>query len=288
MTNPILIIDGNALCHKAKHAVGDLTNETMHVGVIFGFMMQILRYAKEFETANIMYAWDSKKSHRLKLFPEYKEKRRTASKTPEELEIDKAAYAQFDKIYDEILPAIGCNHNYKIDGFEGDDIIAGLVDQSSPDDEIYIASGDEDLYQCLQPNVSMVKGKKVYNFVDFHKEYNILPERWAEVKAIAGCDTDGVPGVRGVGEKTAIKYLNDELTPNLKGYKSICSPEGRSIYQRNLPLVKLPFKGFPLLDVKPFKPLSLRGFMDVCNELNFQYFLKKEILAQWKQHLNMR
>lgn len=288
MTDAILIIDGNALCHKAKHATGDLTHETMHVGVIFGFMMQILRYAKEFKTANIVYAWDSKKSHRLKLFPEYKEKRRTSCKTPEEIEIDKAAYAQFDKLYDVILPAIGCQHNYKIDGYEGDDIIAGLVNQFSDEDEVFIASGDEDLYQCLQPNVSMIKGKKVYNFVDFHKEYGITPDRWAEVKAIAGCDTDEVPGVRGVGEKTAIKYLNDELTPHLKGYKSICCPEGRAIYQRNLPLVKLPFKGFPELEIKPFRPLSLRGFMDVCNDLNFQYFLKKENLTQWKQHLNMR
>ena len=286
MTNLTLIIDANALCHKAKHSLGDLTHETMHVGVIFGFLSQILRYAKEFETNKFAFVWDSKKSHRLKLFPAYKEARRSKEKTPEEIEIDKAAYEQFDRLYEEILPKLKVKNNFKFDGYEGDDLIASII-KCYPEEEFIIASGDEDLYQCLSDNVGMIKGKKLYTKKDFIKEYNIDPAQWSEVKAIAGCDTDGVPGVRGVGEKTAIKYLNDELTPHLKGYKSIVSPEGKAIRNRNVPLVKLPFKDCPAIELQRQWGWSFNGFLDVCNNLNFQYFLKKENLTQWKQHLNM-
>ncbi len=282
-----IVVDANALCHKAKHTLGDLSTETMEVGVIFGFFKQILAYAEKFETNKFAFVWDSQRSHRLKLFPAYKEARRSKEKTPEETEFDKAAYKQFDLLYEKYLPMIGVTNNYKVDGFEGDDLIASIINNNL-DDTILIASGDEDLYQLLAEDVSMIKGTKLYTLKDFMQEYHIDPALWSDVKALAGCSTDGVPGIRGIGEKTAIKYLNDELTPHLKGYKAITSSEGKTIKQRNLPLVRLPYKGCPDIVLKPFNQLSLTGFMGMCNELNFQYYLKKENLSKWKTHLNMK
>lgn len=288
MKKPIIILDCNALCHKAKYTMGELSHEDSKVGVIFGFFVQLLKLAKTYETNQFVHCWDSNRSHRQKLFPAYKEKRRTMKeeKTPEEIEEDKAAYVQFDQLYEKYLPAIGFKNNFKFDGFEGDDIIASLVDNNL--DDFLIASGDEDLYQCICEGVSLIKQKGVYGEQDFITEYGIGPQRWAEVKAIAGCTTDEVPGIRGVGEKTAIKFLKGELTPNVKGYQSITSQEGKQIIARNTPLVSLPFKGCPHTYYHKDHVLCLDAFMDMCNELGFLHFLKKEQLQQWKQYLNMK
>jgi len=249
--------------------------------------MQLRKLAKEYDTNQFAFVWDSKKSHREKLFPAYKERRRTGEKTPEEKELDTAAYKQFDLLYEKYLPAIGFVNNFKADGFEGDDLIASIVN-TNLNLPFYIVSGDEDLYQLLDEDVSMIKAKGLYTLLDFQKEYGIDPALWSTVKAIAGCSTDEVPGVRGVGEVTAIKYLKDELTPNLKGYKSITSPEGRAIKARNMPLVTLPFKGCPDILIIEYSTLSFDGFMNMCIELDFQYFLKKEELSKWKQLLKLR
>lgn len=282
-----LIIDCNASCHKARHTLGELNYETMRVGVIFGFFVQLLKLAKDHNTNQFVFCWDSQRSHRQKLYPAYKERRRTKDKTPEEKEEDSFAYAQFDKLYDEILPAIGFKNNFKIDGYEGDDLIASIID-TNLDYDFVIVSGDEDMYQCLTTGVTIQKQKGIYTEDSFRKEYGIDPAQWATVKAIAGCDSDEVQGIKGIGEKTAIKYLLGQLPPNYKGWQSINSPEGKAVIARNRPLVTLPFKGCPDIIVEDDKRLSLNAFMDMCNDLNFQYFLRKDVLAQWKTHLNLQ
>jgi DNA polymerase-1 len=284
-----VIVDSSSLCYKAKFTMGDLSYEEKKVGVIFGFFKQLFTLAKENETTEIAFAWDSPKSHRQKLFPAYKEKRRTqkGEKTPEEIEDDKAAYEQFDLLYEEILPLLGVKNNYKIEGFEADDIIASLVFYNHGS-FFTIASSDEDMYQLLSPDVRMQKGKKIYTDKDFVKEYGIFPSDWACVKALAGCKSDEVPGIRGVGEATAIKYLNDELTPNLKTYQNIRCPEGKEIYNRNVKLVSLPFKGTPELKFQEQLSYSFDGFLKICQMYDFQWFLQKENLTNWKKVLNLK
>lgn len=285
---PVIIIDANGLCHKAKHVVGALNNETMHTGVIFGFLGQILKLAKDYRTSQFCFCWDSSNSKRRELFPEYKMKRNIAKeeKSPEELEEDKAAYAQFNQLYEELLPAIGFKNNFKFDGYEGDDLIASIVDNNL--DDFLIASGDEDLYQCICEGVAIIKKDRLYGIKDFTKEYGIDPTKWAKVKAIAGCTTDEVPGVRGVGEKTAIKYLNGELKSTAKTYQNITSSEGKQITERNLPLVSLPFKGCPNIYYYSGKSLSMDAFVDICEEMGFEQYLKSYVLNQWRSNFNMK
>jgi len=284
-----LLIDSNAQAHKVKHTLGELTFETMRVGVIFGFLGQIQKLAKEYGTNDLIFTWDSNKSHRENLFPAYKEKRRTLKedKTPEEKEIDKAAYAQFDLLYNEVLPEIGFVNNYKLKGYEGDDLIASIVYANSKDDFL-IVSGDEDMYQLLDPNVSILNSRGLYTLKDFNKEYDIDSLDWIQVKSIAGCKSDEVPGIRGVKEKTAIKYLKGLLTPNMKGYQSITCPEGRNIIQRNKQLVTLPFHDCPEIILKPQGSLSIDGFMEICKRYGFESYLRKESLDKWKTILNLK
>ena len=220
-----ILIDSNALAHKAKHTLGELTTETMKVGIIFGFLGQLYKLANDYSTNDIIFTWDSNKSHREKLFPAYKENRRTVKeeKTPEEKEEDKLTYHQFDLLHDEVLPMLGAVNNYKISGYEGDDLIASVV-YANPNDDFVIATGDEDMYQLLGDGVSIRKcsidnkGKKKYYLYTeelFTKEFGIDPLDWIEVKALAGCKSDEVPGIKGIGEKTAIQYLKKELTRSL-------------------------------------------------------------------------
>jgi len=79
-------------------------------------------------------------------------------------------------------------------------------------------------------------------------EYGIAPSQWADVKAIAGCSSDGVEGVRGVGEKTAAKFLRGNLKPASKAHQAIVA--GNNVWRRNLPLVRLPFPGVGKFDLE--------------------------------------
>jgi len=292
-----IIIDGNALAHKNKHNLKGLTHEEQQVGIIFGFLNQLYKLAHDYNTHDIAFTWDSAKSLRQKLFPAYKEKRRTLkeTKTEEDLAIDQATYHQIDLLYEEVLPTLGAVNNYKISGFEGDDLIASIVYANSNDDFI-IATGDEDMYQLLQEGVFIRKSRKVgskkeyylYTYEMFRAEYGVTPLEWIDVKALAGCHSDEVPGIKGIGEVTAIKYLKGELTPKSKGYFAIKSQEGKEIYNRNLKLVRLPLHNCPELVLRPQKSFSIDGFIHICQMFDFQYFLRKEILDKWKKVLNLK
>ena len=89
------------------------------------------------------------------------------------------------------------------------------------------------------------------------------------MKALAGCSTDSVPGIKGVGEKTAIKYLKNELKESSKIYQRIISKEGWNIYKRNIELVKLPFTGTKIFKLKTDK-LSATGWKEVVEQLGMK------------------
>jgi DNA polymerase-1 len=279
----MILIDSNSICHQAKHSMGNLSWEEKEVGVIFGFMRQLLSLSKIFKSNQFVFVWDSQKSIRTKMFPDYK-KSRKHEKTPEEKRFDDIAYAQFDTIRKEVLPAIGFINSFLFDGFEADDLIAKIT-KTYIDREIVIISTDEDLYQLLSKNVSIysIRKKQVYTEHNLWKDYRIIPKEWAEVKAIGGCSTDCVPGIEHVGEITACKYITKKLAPTQKTYRAI--KDGKAIIERNRELVVLPLKGTPDITLLTNETLSLKGFITICQRYGFNSFTKKEELAQWKEHI---
>lgn len=279
----MLIIDSNYICHVCKHSMKGLSYHEMKVGVVFGFMRQILTLAKAFQTNDFVFIWDSKESLREQIFPEYK-KRRKKEKSDEDKELDALSYPQFDALRDRIVPQLGFKNSYMQVGYEADDLIAALVQNPKPGSKYIIVSSDEDLYQLLSDNVSMysIKRKQIYTAKNLYKDYGIEPNKWAMIKAIGGCKTDEVPGIVGVGEKTAAKYLTNKLNVNSKTYRSI--KNGKSIIERNLPLVKLPFEGVTPLTLVSNR-LDLNSFVSVCNEYNFQSFLSRETYLEWRNNI---
>jgi len=277
----MILVDANSIAHQAKHSLGNLSFAEKQTGVVFGFLQQILTLARTMESNEFVFVWDSRKSLRMEIFPDYKKARRR-EKTDEEKELDDLAYKQFLEIREDLIPSLGFSNNFMIDGFEGDDVIASIV-HDNPGEQFAIISTDEDLYQLLSDNVYMysTRKKKSYTHLNLWKDFRITPKEWADVKAIGGCSSDGVPGVPGVGEITACKYLTRKLNLNSKVYRAI--RENKKLIDFNKRLVRLPFENTPIVRLEPFNKLDFFMFKTICGQYGFRSFLEKDRLAQWKE-----
>lgn len=281
-----LIVDCNNLCYSAMFTIKNLSYDEKRTEIIFSFLNQIFRLAKVFETNKFIFCWDSRKSYRKQIYPPYKKKRQD-NLTLEELEDRKVAFKQFSELRQKVIPELGFKNNFIVTGYEADDLIAYT---SVLCDESMIISTDKDLFQLLTDNCRMYNGKtkKILTRKNFTKEYGIEPKQWAEVKAMAGCGTDEVEGIKGIGEGRAIKYLLDILPDGV--YKnSIGSKEGKEIIERNRILVTLPLSFSPALSVELNydKVFSLNSFINVFNEYDFQTFLRKDSLNRLKKSFDL-
>jgi DNA polymerase-1 len=280
-----LLIDSNFLCHQAKHSMGDLDFESQKTGIIFGFLRQLLKLSQLYPKSDFIFCWDSKTSLRKKIYPEYKANRKK-EKSDEEKEADSIAYAQFELIKTYVLPEIGYRNIFEYEGFESDDIFARIIYTTS--DDFVIVTSDEDIYQLLFDSVKIYNPgkKKEYTLWDFQNEYGISPEFWFDVKAIAGCVSDNVKGIAGVGAKTAIKYLTNQLDVLSTKFQAIESEEGQVLIKRNYRLVRLPYKSTPKSKFGK-DGLSLDKFMTVCQRYGFYSILAPKELRKWEEHLRL-
>jgi len=165
-------------------------------------------------------------------------------------------------------------------GFEADDLIAKIA-QTTLLNKI-IVSADEDYYQCLSPSLRIwnPSRKKMMTKSMFLDAYKIQPKQWAMVKQIAGCNSDQVPGVRGVGEVFAVRFIRKTLPPHTQAYKSIMA--NQAIIKRNAVLVTLPFPGTKPLQIVP-TTFKRKGFKRVCEQYGFHSFLQPERYNAWKE-----
>ena len=267
-----LIIDSPYLCYQAFYTMGKFSHEDKATGVIYGFLMRLLALGEKFKTNDIVFGWDSKISLRKRKHDFYKSKRK--ERNAEKAEEMSTLYDQFDALRIDLLPLMGFNNNYIFGGYESDDIIGRIVQDSVG--RFVVVAGDEDLYQLLYNCRVYNPSKKILlSAKGFTREYGIDPHEWVRVKQIAGCTSDSVPGVPGVGEKTAIKYIRGELASKLKTFKAIESEEGKEAIARNFWLVKLPLPTTPPIQ-KVSDHLSIDGFRQVCLANGFDSFLQEE------------
>ena len=258
MKPTILLIDANYLCHRAFHTTGSLTYEDVGTGVAFGVFREFIALQELFTPIITAWCFDSKHSHRVKLYPGYKEtrRRRYANATPEERAGIDEFRNQVTHLRQKLLPSVGFSNVFCYKGFEADDIIASLANNAATDrTSVVIASSDQDLLQCLRPGVIFhsPSSRKTITHLNLHTTFGVDSKQWAEVKAWAGCKTDDVPGVPGVAEVTAAKYLRCELK---SGKKLEAITANLITFIQNLPLVTLPFPGTPVLELQPDKLTS--------------------------------
>ena len=256
-----LLLDCPFLCRRAQHSTGSLAFAGEPTGVLFGFLRAVIELQRRFGTEKVLFCWDQGRPLRKTLFPEYKQSRWKKERTEEEKAVEDGYQQQVRLLRTEYLAGLGFRNNFSAEGYEADDMIASLCDTllvEHPEDSIVIVSADHDLYQLLDSHTVLwnPSSKKLMTDQILREHYFVRPDQWAKVKAIAGCRSDGVPGVHRVGERTACWYLNGSLAEKAKAYQAI--EDGWGLVVRNLPLVALPFPGTPTFepqedDVRPSK-----------------------------------
>lgn len=207
----LIIIDSHALTHRAYHALPPLTTKKGElINAVYGFLLVFLRALRELQPDFVVATFDfPAPTFRHQKFKEYKATRPPA---PDEL------YNQIPKIK-EILNAFNIPI-FEKEGFEADDIIgtiARLVSKKQifPGIETIILSGDLDTFQLVSLNTKVyflkrgVKDIILYDEKMVKERYNLLPQQLVDFRAFTGDPSDNIPGVPGIGEKTAIKLLKE-------------------------------------------------------------------------------
>ncbi len=261
MPRIVLLLDCNFLCYRAYHALGNLSNGGVGTGVLYGFFRDIEQFQEIYQTKDLVFCFDHGPLLREGILPGYKD--RTSNKTKEELDDRIEVGRQARLLRDELLYDIGYRNIHHAKGYEADDFIAKNVNDitlascfggAEKADRMVIVSADHDLYQMLRPMATIwtpgANGKTI-TFESFKNQWGIHPEKWSIVKALAGCNSDKVPGVDGVGEATAVKYILGTLPPHHKTHKAINEAFNSGMVKRNLSLVKLPFDGTPRQQLQP-------------------------------------
>nr|WP_242694363.1 DNA polymerase I [Staphylococcus simiae] len=207
IVNKLVLIDGNSLSFRAFYALPLLSNKAgIHTNAVYGFAMLLEKILKEEHPNHFLVAFDAgKTTFRHEKYSEYKGGRQS---TPPELS------EQFPYIR-QLLDAYHIKR-YELDNYEADDIIGTLSREADKAGyQTIIITGDRDLTQLATENVTIYYTKKGVTDVDHYtpefiaEKYNGLkPKQIIDMKGLMGDSSDNIPGVAGVGEKTAIKLLN--------------------------------------------------------------------------------
>ena len=281
----IILVDGNNLLFRSFYATAYQgvimkNSKGFPTNALYGFINMMNKIIKEENPSYIMVAFDRGKTFRHDKYEEYKAGR---SAVPDELKM------QFPKAK-EVLDAMGIKH-FEIDNYEADDIIGTLAKRVDEEDQFIatIVSSDKDLLQLISDEVEVKLLKQSGHILmtrdEFKNTYQVEPIRMIDLKALMGDSSDHIPGVKGIGEKTAINLLVkygslDELYNNIDSVtgktkdklledkeNAYMSYDLATIY-RDVPL------NFELEDCK-YEGINEEKFKSMLEEFEFHSLLKK-------------
>ena len=204
----LLVLDGNSIINRAFYGIKLLTTKDgRYTNAIYGFMNIFYKLCDELHPDSVAFAFDLKApTFRHKMYDEYKAGRKPM---PPEL-------AEQMPVLKDLLRALG----YKIitkEGYEADDILGTLAFSCKDGDECYIATGDRDSLQLVGDNVKVLlastkMGRPETNIYDVKRikdDYGVTPHQLIDIKALMGDSSDNIPGVSGVGQKTAQSLISE-------------------------------------------------------------------------------
>lgn len=215
MEKPILyLIDGSSYIFRAYYAIRHLSNSKgFPTNAVYGFTAMLFKFLKDYEPTHLGIVFDSKgKTFRDDIYPLYKANR---SAPPEDL------VPQFEKIFEMVeafnIPQI------QLEGYEADDLIGTISKNVEKGDaKVVLVTGDKDFCQLVSEKVSLLDTmkNKITGIDEVKEKYGVSPDRVIDVFALAGDAVDNIPGVKGIGEKTAVSLISkfgslDELFKNL-------------------------------------------------------------------------
>lgn len=245
MNKPLLLLfDGNAIVHRAYHAFGATRNRQATpltvsktgevVSAVYGFALMLLKVLDDLQPVYCAVAFDKKgPTFRHKMFDRYKAQR---PPTPDDL------ISQIGRVK-QLVEAFGMPI-YEVDNFEADDVLGTLSEQAIHRDiDTVIVTGDGDAMQLVAPGVKVLYPRPGKTFSDtmlFNKEavvekYGVPPEHITDLKAMMGDSSDNIPGVPGIGEKTAVKLIRQfgSLEDIYQRLEEVNPPRIREILRQN-------------------------------------------------------
>ncbi len=208
MKKPLLVlVDGSAVFHRGYHAIPHLSNkEGLPTNAVFGFATILLKVMQDLKPNYVVIAWDKdSKTFRKDMYPEYKA---TRTKAPDDL------YAQIPTLK-EMVAALNLPF-VELAGYEADDVIGTLSCQaeSRGNVETIIVTGDLDELQLVDANTKVYTMKRgftdtvIYDIAAVKERYSVTPKQFIDLKALKGDNSDNIPGVPGIGEKSAMDLIS--------------------------------------------------------------------------------
>lgn len=292
--NRLVLIDGNAILHRAYHALPGLTNKKGEpTNAVYGFVSMLLRVIEDLKPSHLIIAFDRPKpTFRKKLFKDYQAHRPA---------MEDGLSSQFAKVYDVInamkIPMYG------VDGFEADDLLGTLArratekskikNQKSKIEEVIIVTGDRDLLQLVNDKVKLympVKGMseaKLFGEKEAEERMGVSPNYIADLKGLMGDPSDNYPGVAGIGPKTAVNLIHEFGTVEeiYKHIKDIKNPSVAEKLKKGKDDAKLSKKLATVVRDVPLKcdlneakvpdDFVNQEVIDVFGELGFKTLLKR-------------
>jgi DNA polymerase-1 len=207
MPDELFLIDGNSLAYRAFFALPEsiATSTGMPTNAIFGFASMLVKILTDYGPKATVVVWDAGSSGRKEVYSEYKAQR---SSRPDLLR------EQWPHL-EPLVSAFGYR-NLKVDGYEADDVIASIAEQaksSDPPIEVMVVTGDRDAYQLVDADVRImttsrgITDTRVYDREGVIERYGIPPELVPDFIGLKGDTSDNIPGVPGIGDKTAADLL---------------------------------------------------------------------------------
>ena len=206
----IILLDGNSLSYRAFYAMPALKNKKgLYTNSVYGFTLMLERILEDTKPKYALVAFDKgKETFRHKSYEAYKG---TRDKTPTEL-VEQFGYVR------ELIESYGIKYEEHLD-YEADDIIGSYAKMAEKAGlEVIIVSGDKDLTQLASDNITVYYTKRGVTEIDYYtpefinEKYGLTPQQIIDMKGLMGDKSDNIPGIPGVGEKTAIKLLTEYET----------------------------------------------------------------------------
>jgi len=281
----IVLIDGNNILFRSYYATAYTGNimrnsKGFPTNGLYGLINMLNKIINEEKPEYVMVAFDKGKTFRHEKYSDYKGGRMA---TPDDLKL------QFP-VAKKLVEALGMTY-YEIDNYEADDIIGTFVKKAERDKEFssVIISSDKDLLQLVSDDTEMKLLKQVGNIRMTHEEflntYGIEPERMVDLKSLMGDSSDNIPGVKGIGEKTALTLLKEYKT--LDGiYQNIENIKGK-LKEKLLNDKENAYKSYDLATIYKdvpidtnfenikYKGIDVLKYIEILEELEFYSLLKK-------------
>ena len=284
MADKFLVIDGSSLIHRAFFALPPLTTRKgQHTGAVYGFLRMFHKLLQDVKPRWVAAAFDkSRKTFRTELYADYKGQRKP---TPPELK------EQFPLCM-EVLESMGIAA-LELDDYEADDIIGTFAKKADPSVEVYIVTGDRDELQLIDDRTRVMYTKKgisdikLYDKVSFAEDYEgLAPLQLIDLKGLMGDASDNIPGVPGVGPKTALKLIGEygsveKVLENIDAVKGkslkekLAGHKEQALLSKELATIYTEVPGLDLqLDTYALKPLEEKA-RQMLADLEFRGFFSQ-------------